>query len=122
MISQAVVLIVDDDLGFVTWLGVTLSRNGYATVPATRVTAAQRLMDELRVRPDLAIVNLALTSTIELIKALRRANPALKVIAIEDATPIVRRIGVDGTASRAGVGWLETVESALDLRNATGAS
>ena len=122
MISQAVVLIVDSDLGFVIWLGVTLAANGYATLPAGTSSAAQQLIDELRVSPDLAVVNPELAGIIELIEALRGANRALKLIAIEDATSIAPSIAVDAVHSRSEADWLATVEHVLDLRNAGGVS
>ncbi len=122
MIRPAIVLIIDDDFGFVTWLGVTLATNGYATIPATSLSAAQQLLDELGVTPDLVVMNLELTGTIELIEALRRANLDLKVIAIEDTTPPARPIEVDRMHARSEADWLMTVERILDLRNASGTS
>lgn len=122
MIRQVVVLIVDSDLGFVIWLGVSLAANGYATLPAGTSWAAQQLLDELRVAPDLVVANLGVAGTVELVEALRRANPALKVIAIEDGTPIKRPIAVDAAHFRSEAGWLMIVERVLDLRNPSGAS
>ena len=122
MINQAVVLIIDADLGFVIWLGVTLATSGYATVPAATSSAAQQLIDELRAAPHLAIANLDVAGAVDLIQLLRRGNRGLKVIAIEDATPIARPIAVDAVHTRSEVGWLATVERVLGLRNATGAS
>lgn len=117
--AMTTILIADEDLGFVTWLGVKLASRGYATVPATSVSAARQLFDELHVSPDLAVVNLELAGAGDLIHLLRRGNRKLKVIAIEDVTPIVRPIKVDATGSRSEADWLVTVERALNLRNAT---
>ena len=122
MIRPAIVLIIDDELGFVAWLGVTLAANGYATIPATSLSIAKQLLDELHAIPDLVVMNLELAGTIELIEALRRANLALKIIAIEDTTPPTRPIEVDGMHPRSEADWLMTVERVLDLRNASGAS
>jgi DNA-binding response OmpR family regulator len=122
VIRPAKVLIIDDELGFVAWLGVTLAANGYATIPATSLSAAKQLIEELNANPDLAVMNLELAGTIELIETLRRANLALKIIAIEDTTPLARTIEVDGMHSRSEADWLMTVERVLDLRNASGAS
>lgn len=122
MIRPAIVLIIDDELGFVAWLGVTLAANGYATIPATSLSAAKQLLEELHAIPDLVVMNLELAGTIELIEALRRANLALKIIAIEDTTPLARTIEVDGMHPRSEADWLMTVERVLDLRSASGAS
>lgn len=122
MRDQAVVLIIDDKLGFVAWLGVALAAKGYGTLPATSSLIAQQLLDEFRVTPDLAIVNVELAGAIELIEALRGANPALKIIAIEDKTPITRPISIDAAHSRSRADWPATVKHVLELRNASGAS
>lgn len=122
MIRPAIVLIIDDELGFVAWLGVTLAASGYATIPATSPSAAKQLLDEFHAIPDLVVMNLELAGTIELIEALGRANLALKIIAIEDTTPPARPVEVDGMHSRSEADWLMTVERVLDLRNASGAS
>lgn len=122
MIRPAIVLILDDELGFVAWLGVTLAANGYATLPATSLSTAKQVLEELRAVPDLVVMNLELAGMIELLEALRRANRALKVIAIEDTTPPARPIEVDGIHSRSEADWLTTVERVLDLRNASGGS
>ena len=119
MISPAVVLIVDDDLGFVVWLGVSLAAKGYATLPATSASGAQALIAELRVSPDMAMVNLKLAGTIELIKAQHRANPALKVIAIEDFSPSARRIAIDAAHFPIGNRLASDCETSAGLRNAT---
>lgn len=105
------VLIADADLGFVTWLGAKLASSGYTTLPATSASAARQLIDQLRVRPDLAVVNLELAGRFELVEALHRANPALQLIAIADETH-----------TRSEADWLATVERVLDLRKATRAS
>lgn len=122
MIRPAIILIIDDELGFVAWLGVTLAANGYATLPATSLSAAKQLLDELNVIPDLVVMNLELAGMSELIERLRRANLALKIIAIEDTSPPVRPIEVDAMHPRSEADWLLTVERILDLRNASGAS
>lgn len=122
MISPAIILIIDDELGFVAWLGVTLATNGFATLPATSVSAARQVLDELRVTPDLAVANLEMADTVELIEALRRANSTLKVIAIENVTLPARPLKVDAMHSRSETDWLLIVERVLDLRNASGAS
>ena len=123
MSRLATVLIVDDNLGFVTWLGATLAANGYPTLPASTSSAAEFLIAERLIATiDLAIVNLELTGSLELVRALRRANRVLKVIAIEDSMSIVRPSEVDAAHSRSKAGWVATVERVLDLRNASGAS
>ncbi len=71
---------------------------------------------------DLVVANLEVSGMVELVEALRRSEPALKVIAIEDATAIRRPIAVDAAHSRSNADWLATVKRVLDLRDETGAS
>ena len=72
MNNHRTILVVDDDLGFVVWLGQTLVANGYLTVPATSARQATTLLAELQTATiDLAIVNLALPSATTLIDSLR---------------------------------------------------
>jgi DNA-binding response OmpR family regulator len=77
-----VVLIVDSDLGFVFWLGQALQRAKYVAVPARTCPDAISLVSELKIDPDLLIVNVALPDAAGLAESLRRSNPRLKVIAL----------------------------------------
>ncbi len=76
------VLIVDNDLGFVFWLGKTLNAAGYEALPAKDAADASALLGELDKTPDLLIVNPALPRIDSLIDRLRRTHKQLKVIAI----------------------------------------
>jgi hypothetical protein len=80
------ILIVDQDLGFVMWLGHTFALKGYLTLPITSAPEALRVIAELQIAAlDLLIVNPALPGTSDLIETLRSQQGALKVIPIEDS-------------------------------------
>ena len=78
------ILIVDDDLGFVMWLGHTLVAAGYLTVPITSAQESLRIIAELDLTAiDLAIVNPAMPGMSQLIDMLRSRQEYLQVIATE---------------------------------------
>jgi DNA-binding NtrC family response regulator len=81
------ILIVDDDLGFVMWLGHTLATAGYLTIPLTSAQESLRIIAELDLTAiDLAIVNPAMPGTSHLIDTLRRRQEYLQVIATEPSS------------------------------------
>ncbi|HLK48812.1 MAG TPA: response regulator [Bryobacteraceae bacterium] len=120
--SPPAILIVDDDLGFLVWLGLTLSAGGFVTVPATTGPQAEQLLADLAIRINLAIVNLTLPRTAELAGLLKRRNPLVKVIAIQTASagPALS-IKTDGVHSRSRLGWITLVRKVLGIEKATGA-
>jgi CheY-like chemotaxis protein len=81
------ILIVDDDLGFVMWLGHTLVSAGYLTVPLTSAQESLRIIAELDLTMiDLAIVNPAMPEVYHLIDTLRSRQEYLQVIAMEPSS------------------------------------
>ncbi len=75
-------LVVDDDLAFVFWLGFGLDSHGLQAVPAKNATAARALLGRIEYPLKAAIVNAALPGTARLVKDLRRHQPDLKVISL----------------------------------------
>jgi len=82
--SPQTVLIVDDDLGFVFWLGRALDESGCAAFPARSIPDAGALLRELKVSLDLLIVNPTLPGTAGFIEGLRRSGAQFKVIAVTE--------------------------------------
>ena len=76
------VLILDDDLGFVFWLGHLLDTAGYSALPAKSVPDAAMLIMQLDLRVDVLLVNLALAGAADFIGALHRSQQDLKVIGV----------------------------------------
>jgi len=77
------ILIVDDDLGFLFWLGSILTAAHYRPWPACSISDALDLVGrEPVVRLDLLIVNPTLPGISQLIALFRRTQPHLKVMGL----------------------------------------
>ena len=116
------VLILDRDLGFVFWLGHVLTQAGYQALPANSCEAASKLITELKLGVDLAIVSYSLPGTGPFIRALRHSRENLKVIAVLEAgeKPDSAFPGVDATQRRPGLAskaasteWLDAIQGVL---------
>jgi len=91
-------LVVDDDLAFVFWLGFGLDARGLETIPAKNATAARALLGRIEYPLKVAIVNAALPGTARLVKDLRRHQPDLKVISLGSSLEALR--GADAALER----------------------
>jgi DNA-binding NtrC family response regulator len=78
------ILLVDDDLGFVFWLGRVLDDAGYAAFPAKSAADASALITQFRLMVDLLIINSAMAGASAFIKELRQSRPNLGVLGIAD--------------------------------------
>lgn len=78
----ATVWIVDDDLGFVWWLGEILSEIGCRAVPALSCADAVALIRKLELEPDLIVLNPYLSGTAALLQRRPRAKSPPKIITI----------------------------------------
>ncbi len=76
------VLIVDEDLGFVWWLGEILHNAGCTVVPALDCQQALNLVRELGVRLDLAFVDPALIAYPSMLEILREGQQSIKVVEV----------------------------------------
>ena len=114
------ILVVDDDLGFMVWLGETLSEAGYLSVPAVSGQQAERVLRDLHLNVKLVIVNFNLPGVIQLIETLRRRDASLKLIAIQEPAANMRSpvINVDAAHIRSQVGWVALVRRILGRRRA----
>jgi DNA-binding NtrC family response regulator len=81
-------LIVDDDVGFILWLGEMLTESGYQAVPALNCRQALTLVKKLSVRVDVLVVNPELQGAARAMKLLASQHPKLRVVLIRDpSTP-----------------------------------
>jgi hypothetical protein len=80
------ILLVDDDLGFVFWLGRVLDDAGYVAFPAKSVVDASSLIVQCQLVVDLLIINSALAGASAFVKELRNSRPALEVLGVVDQT------------------------------------
>ena len=115
------ILIVDDDLGFVFWLGQTLDAAGYSAFPAKSAPDAALLISQLNLNIDVAVIDTALSGAIDFIGWLRRAQPDVRAIGIDERgllsaqipqlDLIRRRPGTTGADDKAE--WVRSVERLL---------
>jgi hypothetical protein len=84
-----VVLIVDEDLGFVWWLGQIFSQAGCQVVPTLSSDQTLSLARDLNLKVDVVVVNPELSGISELIQALSSTRRP-KVVAIRDHDSNVR--------------------------------
>ena len=81
------VWIVDDDLGFVWWLGEMFTEAGCRALPALSYGQAISLNKSLNVGIDLLVLNPNLPGVVGMLQVLRRAYPNFKIVLIGDASP-----------------------------------
>jgi len=106
------IIILDDDLGFVFWLAHVLVANGYSAFPATNVSEALKLIQELQGESvDLVIANLGLTGVSELLDRLRTRHVSLKVIAFEDRTLGIVTSDIEAREAA----WLKEIRTRLEI-------
>jgi len=129
------VLVVDQDLGFVFWVGRALDAMHYFAVPAKSVLDAALLIMQLDLKKvDLLMINLELTGGYDFISAMHRLLPDIRVIGIaDDPLKPVNMIGVDAVRPRPDVadeavrmewmGWIENLMArspqVVPIRNGT---
>jgi CheY-like chemotaxis protein len=103
------ILIIDEDLGFLMYLGGVLCKAGYQAWPARDRREAQRLVEELGIDVDLVIAPSGM-HTRTLTDALRHHGKAPKLIATEEAV----RTGRSRRAlSAAAVIWKPSPDEAI---------
>ena len=78
------VLIVDQDLGFVFWLGEILIEAGCSVVPALDCTEAVSITEKLDLTVDVVIMDPGLPWVQHVLSTLTRTGRTLKIVAISD--------------------------------------
>ena len=82
LLNISIVLIVDDELGFLWWLGETFVKAGYQVVPALSCREALSLLKTLDLGADLVLVDPKLSGASRMLRLLKQANPQLMIIFI----------------------------------------
>jgi hypothetical protein len=77
-----VVMIVDNDLGFVCWLDEIFSEAGCQVVPGLSCQRALSITKRLNLQVDVTVVKPDLEGVSQMIQALRSAHKSLKIVAI----------------------------------------
>lgn len=81
----ALVLIIDQDLGFLMWLGELFSELGCQAVPALRCREALALARRLELPITTLLINPELRGARRLVKILQAANTDVRVVLIVDS-------------------------------------
>jgi len=76
------ILLIDDDLAFVFWLGRILDGAGYAAYPAKDVEDARSLVAQCGLPVDLLIINSATAGLAAFVRDLRMSRPGLEVVVV----------------------------------------
>jgi DNA-binding NtrC family response regulator len=87
--APTTVWIVDDDLGFVWWLGEIFTEVGCRSLPALSCEQAVSLMKKLNVGIDLLVLNPQLPGVTRMLQILNGARANFKIVAIGKASPAV---------------------------------
>jgi hypothetical protein len=90
------VLIVDDDLGFVMWLGEVFNELGCQPVPALHCREALELAEHLKLPITSVVINPGLPGAAPMLQALLVANPGLWVVLIRN--PAVQALDIQARA------------------------
>ena len=80
--AAQMVLIVDDDLGLVCWLGDILNETGSRSIPALSCGEATVLIKRLGIEPDLIILNSSLDGASKLLENCIQTKRHLKIVTI----------------------------------------
>jgi len=80
--APTTVWIVDDDLGFVWWLGEIFTDAGCRALPALSCDHAISLVKRLNLSVDLLVVNPQLVGVSGMLQAISHAHPSFKVAVI----------------------------------------
>lgn len=114
-------VIVEEDVGFLLWLGQLLADAGYRTIPASNCRQAMTHIRELGIPIHLAVLDLKLRGATSLLRTLEAANRSLRIIVIGDpnggvspgvpASAVLERPRTWANISRGD--WLRRINQAL---------
>ena len=108
--SDKVVLIVDDDLGFVMWLGQVLSQAGMLPFPAKNGEEGLSRIRDLHLTPDLAIVNPLVKNAAKLIRFLEPKTTVLTLdVPVPGSRGLMKRFGSEEPSAEK---WIAKVKRA----------
>jgi len=80
------ILVLDDDLGFVMWLGRILTEAGFLAMPASTSQEATAIVEECRFpKVDLLIANFELAGSRDLVQKLGSLGKKFRLIGIGEA-------------------------------------
>ena len=79
-----IVLLIDQDLGLIFGLGRVLDQAGYTALPAKTVQDGKALLAQLKISPDLVVLNPGLEGALEFAQQLHASQNYVRIIALVD--------------------------------------
>ena len=86
------ILIIDNDLHFVFWLGSALAKAGYETIPAKSVPDAIELLNQIAGAIDLLILNPASDGVADFVRCVSRTFAATVIAVVDPLTASPGRV------------------------------
>jgi len=81
------ILIVDNDVGFLWWLGELFTQTGYSAIPALNCNQAIAAIKKFSLKVDLLFVNPILTGVVGFVQSLQGSRRHLRVVLIQEGSP-----------------------------------
>lgn len=103
--GSTLVLIIDEDLGFLMWLGELFAELGCQAMPALHCRQGLALAKQLKLPITILIANPELRGYQQMVRLLTAANPGLRVIPIRDSTADGKGVRSDGAARERRAYW-----------------
>lgn len=99
------VLIVDDDVAFLWWLGEMFTDAGYQAVPALSCSQALAVVNRLNLHINVLVVSASLSGAIRLVRSLERLGRDLRIVLVADSKDLaVHSLHYDAILTRPS-GW-----------------
>jgi hypothetical protein len=99
--GSTLVLIIDEDLGFLMWLGELFAELGCQALPALNCRQGLALAKQLKLPITILIASPELRGYDQTVRQLTAANPGLRVIPIRDSTADGKGVRSDGSGTGA---------------------
>jgi CheY-like chemotaxis protein len=128
LFGMKAILIVDDDLGFVFWLGILLADGGYAALPAKGTREAVQLLESLDLSVAVLVINPALPGAEGFITSLRASQTHLPIIRVVEPACLATQSAIvglvlskpSGADEKAKLSWLRSIQFLLAAKFSDG--
>jgi hypothetical protein len=111
-LSRPAILVVDEDLGFIFWLGEIAEEIGCTCIPALNCWDAISFIRTFDLEIDLLIVNLTLAGVAEMIQTLTREQCPFQIVSSAQKMPnfLLERADQEPVARK---NWIQLIKCTL---------